>query len=269
MSNQMASYSKSRVAKLITIVFVMLSTKLVFSQSPITAYVISPTVNVRTGPSVTFDTVCTLRKGSKVEIVGKIETDEKQRLWYPVEIADANGYYLYGGWIVGQYLKINSTEGWNPTSSYTGSTPECSNIDPQYEYSMKNKLQIDVNGGTDCIVKLYNSYDVCIRIAYIRSGESYAMEFIPEGVCHLKIAYGNDYRKKIYSGNCYVKFMNNAQYQTGEEELDFRRSYSKKYEYGKEYNVTSFPSFRLSLSVAQSTGNHFDTDAISESEFNR
>ena len=269
MSNQMASYSKSRVEKLITIVFVMLSANVVFSQSPITAYVISSTVNVRTGPSVTFDTVCTLRKGSKVEIVGKIETDEKQRLWYPVEIVDANGYYLYGGWIVGQYLKINSAEGWNPTSSYTGSTPECSNIDPQYEYSMKNKLQIDVNGQTDCIVKLYNSYDVCIRIAYIRTGESYSMENIPEGNCHLKIAYGNDYRKKIYSGNCYVKFMNNAQYQTGEQELDFRRIYSKKYEYGKEYNVTSFPSFRLSLSVAQSAGNHFDTDAISETDFNR
>ena len=52
MSNQMASYSKSRVAKLITIVFVMLSANVVFSQSPITAYVISSTVNVRTGPSV-------------------------------------------------------------------------------------------------------------------------------------------------------------------------------------------------------------------------
>jgi hypothetical protein len=63
--------------------------------------------------------------------------------------------------------------------------------------------------------------------------------------------------------------MKNAQYKIGEQELDFRKKYSTKYEYGNEYRVTSFPSYSLSLSVINSYGNNLDTDVISEDEFNK
>jgi hypothetical protein len=239
-----------------------------FSQAPTTAYVNSPTVNVRYGPSVSNEAICSLKKGTKVEITGQAEKDEKNRFWYPVDFEDENGNFRSDGWIIGQFLEIQSAEGWDKTTNYTGSMPDCSNINPNYDYSMQNKLVINVQGNTDCIVKLYNRSDVCIRIAYIRSGDTYNMQNIPEGIYYLKIAYGNDYRKKVYYGNCYVKFMKNAQYKIGEQELDFRKKYSTKYEYGNEYRVTSFPSYSLSLSVINSYGNHLDTDVISEDEFN-
>ena len=239
------------------------------SQTPITAYVIPSTLNVRYGPGVEFDTICTLTSAAKVEIIQKAERDINGSLWYWVEFADRTGNYMVQGYVIGKYLDIKYFEGWSPTSNRTGSVPDCLNIIPKYDYSIESKLQIKMRGGSDCVVKLYNQNDVCVRIAYLRNGEDFEMKYIPEGNYHLKIAYGNDLRKKNYAGNCYVKFMNNAQYKSGDELLNYYVVHSKKYEYGKAYDVTSIPSYTLSLSVTTVTGNQFETDNISEADFNK
>jgi hypothetical protein len=259
----------SRGFKFLFLTLVFSMSHKVFSQAPITAYVKSSIINVRFGPGVEFDTLCTLPLGTKIEIFGASEMDSKGSRWYPIEFKNRNGDYMLQGFVIGKYIEIKYFEGWSPTASYTGGVPDCLNILPKFDYSINSKLQINMTGNTDCVVKLYNQMNVCVRIAYLKSGEEFAMQYIPEGLYHVKIAYGNDLRKKNYGGNCYVKFMQNAQYKSGDEILNYNVVHSKKYEYGKTYDVTSIPSYILSLSVQTVTGNEFSTDQISEVEFNK
>jgi hypothetical protein len=114
--------------------------------------------------------------------------------------------------------------------------------------------------------------DECIRIVYVRSKDTYEIRNIPEGRYYLKIAYGKDYRQKVVDNQCYVKFMQNAQYEKGVEVLDFNKIKQPDKKIGNEiYENWNVPSFELSLDVivTKGTKSTFKSNDISEAEFNK
>jgi len=133
-------------------------------------------------------------------------------------------------------------------------------------------LLIHVGNNTDVVVKLMNYSENCIRIAYIKSGDSYSMQNIPEGYYYLKIAYGKDFRKYTQDGQCIVKFMVNPTYERGTEKLDYYKVKGPNTVEGDyEYENWRLPSFELSLNIKYTKGNFntFHSNKITETEFNR
>lgn len=219
-------------------------------------------LNMRSGPGAEFKVVKMLLKNEKVILIEK-----KDNGWWHVISNSIDGY------VNSSYLKIDDEKDWEKTNSYTGGTPECSNVTPKYDYEMDNFLKINVGSNTDVIVKLMDkSTDDCIRIVYVRSGESFSIKNIPEGKYYLKIAYGKDYRKKINNSQCYVKFMKNAEYEIGKETLDFALIKKSNTRRGRdEYENWEVPSYELSLDVIVSKNrkNTFNSQKISEESFNQ
>jgi hypothetical protein len=167
--------------------------------------------------------------------------------------------------------KIQNYSDWDSTDYQTGSSPGCYNFIPRYNKSINNKLEIIVGYNTDAAVKLINTKtNNCIRYVYIRSGDTYNIRNIPEGKYYLKIAYGNDWRQKIFSGKCVGKFVLNSLYKKGDEILDFNKVYyGVKKENDRSYNTFQIPSFSLKLDmIATDSSDEFKTNLISESDFN-
>jgi hypothetical protein len=160
----------------------------------------------------------------------------------------------------------SSDKSWNKKNYQSGQTPECENVDPRYDYKLDNYLKVNVGSHTDVVIKLMKKQyggDLCIRVVYIRSNETYYLKNIPEGNYYLKIAYGSDWRQKIVDQQCYGKFMKNAQYEIGKERLDYNVIHKND-----GYQV---PSFELSLDVIVKRGTKptFNSNDISEAEFNK
>jgi len=143
----------------------------------------------------------------------------------------------------------------------TGDKPECISCNAKYNYNLDNYLRIDATGSTDVVVKIINSNtEVCIRCVFISGGSRYEISNIPEGIYYLKIAYGYEWSKKVSGSYCFAKFIRDAHYQIGNDQLDY---YLKYYDNG--FNV---PSFELELKVlSNNRNNEFDADNISEEEF--
>lgn len=170
------------------------------------------------------------------------------------------------GYVFAQLLKKDPNSGWNKKHYESGETPECENVDPQYDYKLDNYLKVNVGSHTDVVIKLMKKQyggDICIRIIFIRSNETYYLKNIPEGNYYLKIAYGSDWRHKIVDQQCYGKFMKNAQYEIGDERLDYNVIH--------KYYRDQVPSFELSLGViiTRGTKSTFKSNDISEAEFNK
>ena len=163
-------------------------------------------------------------------------------------------------------IKKDPYKDWEKKDYESGATPDCDNIIPQFDYDIDNYLKISVGSNTDVVVKLmkmsYND-DMCVRMVYIRSNETFYLKNVPEGKYYLKIAYGKDWRQSIINNQCIGKFVKDAQYEKGEEVLDFNIQ--------KTYNGTSVPYFELSLNiiVTQAKKNSYNSDNISEKEFNK
>jgi hypothetical protein len=162
--------------------------------------------------------------------------------------------------------------GWEKFNYSTGNTPNCFNFSPRYDYSLDNQLQVIVSANTDVVLKLINyNTGKCIRYVYIRSGTTFSIRNIPEGKYYTKIAYGRDWRQKVINGQCVGKFVHNALYKKGEDILDFNRVFEGVIIEGEyEYTNYSIPSFSLSLDVTATDfdTNKYNTNAISEDEFN-
>jgi hypothetical protein len=111
-------------------------------------------------------------------------------------------------------------------------------------------------------MKITLSGDECIRMVYVRGGESHKIKNVPEGKYYLKIAYGRDFRKKKNGDQCEVKFVKNAQYEKGTDRLDFNKIITEDY--------IQYPSYQLKLDVIATKFqlNNFDAYSISEKEFN-
>ncbi len=224
----------------------------------------SKTLNVRSGPGKEYEVITTLSMGDAVTLIEKYENG-----WWSVDFDGTKGF------IFSSLLKIDPYSGWEKKNYQSGVTPECENVTPKYDYKLDNYLRINVGSGTDVVVKLMKSGiygDECIRIVYVRSGDTYDIKNITEGRYYLKIAYGKDYRKKIIDNLCYVKFMKNAQYEKGSEILDFNKIQKPNQRIGdKIYENWSVPSFELSLDiiVTKGTKSTFKSNDISEAVFNQ
>ena len=106
------------------------------------------------------------------------------------------------------------------------------------------------------------STDKCVRYVFINSGSTYTIRNIPEGSYYLKIAYGKNWLSKVESGRCVGKFIRDPMYEKGEDIMDFNIQYTA--------DGYSIPSFKLQLDVvSNSISNSFNSQNISESEFNK
>lgn len=224
----------------------------------------SKILNMRSGPGKEYEVIKTLAMGNAVTLIEKHENG-----WWAVDFDGTKGY------VFSSLLKIDPYSGWEKKNYQSGVTPECENITPKYDYELDNYLRINVGSGTDAVLKLMkkDSYsDECIRIVYVRSGDTYDIKNIPQGKYYLKIAYGKDYRKKIVDNVCYVKFMKNAQYEKGIQILDFNLIKKPNHRVGNNvYENWDVPSFEFFLDVIQTYGANkkFKANDISEKEFNQ
>ena len=129
---------------------------------------------------------------------------------------------------------------------------------------------MNVGYNTDAVLKVINiKTSKCIRYVYIQSGDTYNIKNIPEGRYYLKIAYGKDWRQKIVNGKCVGKFVSNALYKKGEKILDFNKVYTGiKSDGENSYRTYQLPSYSLKLDATDFDENNFQTNSISEDEFN-
>ena len=222
-------------------------------------------LNLRSGPGKEYKVIKALVMGDIVTLIRKYENG-----WWAVDFKGTSGY------VYSSFLKIDPNSGWEKKNYQSGVTPECENVTPKYDFEIDNYLRIKVGSGTDVVVKLmkkgFYSPDECIRVVYVRSGDSYDIKNIPQGRYYLKIAYGKDYRKKIVDGTCFVKFMQDAQYEKGVEILDFNLIKKPDERIGnKVYESWDVPSYSLFLDVIDTYGDSktFKASDITEAEFNK
>jgi len=152
-------------------------------------------------------------------------------------------------------------EGWKETEINNGLLPSCYNFTPK-KGIVDNFLEVHVGGGTDVAIKVMSlANERCIRYVFINRGSTYRIKNIPEGRYYLKIAYGKDWLSKAVDGKCVGRFLQFPIYEKGDDVMDFNLQ-----QLADGYNV---PSFELKLDViASTTMNTFDTQKISETEFN-
>lgn len=240
-----------------------------FSFSQETSYVVNgATANLRSGPSTKSKIIGVLKKG---DIVG-VTTLEDTPDWVFVT------YYGYEGYVSTKLLmpleENDKYKNWSSVGARTGDDYNCENIRPEFDESAKNRLLIRTGYNADVVVKLMNMDDVCVRISYIRSGDSYTMKNIPLGDYYLKTAYGKDYRQSIENDQCKVRFLRNPIYQKGDQILSFRKEYTgKSYEGTSVYDNYQFTSYELELDVdlkrsLLSSKDKFNTKKITEKDFN-
>jgi hypothetical protein len=209
-------------------------------------------LNMRSAPSTQGSIITKLTTGDEVVLLSV------EGSWWQVEFEGTEGY------VASQYLKRDALAGWERTAYSTGATPDCENVTPKFDYGMDNYLRVVVGNNTDVVVKLMRKgyTDECIRIVYVRAGDTYEIRNIPEGRYYLKIAYGKDYRQKIEGSQCQVRFVRSPLYEKGDEILDFTRKYVQ--------GGYQEPSYELSLNVINTYGgSDFNSNTISEAEFNR
>ncbi len=246
-------------------IVILLTAISVFAQEDNTYIVSSATLNIRVGPGKTYEIRATLSKNDEVSLIDKV-SDE----WWYIDYNGIKGYassqFLKAPILNKNTIKKDPYKDWEKKDYESGATPDCDNIIPQFDYEIDNYLKISVGSNTDVVVKLmkmsYND-DMCVRMVYIRSNETFYLKNVPEGKYYLKIAYGKDWRQGIINNQCIGKFVKDAQYEKGEEVLDFNIR--------KTYNGTSVPYFELSLNiiVTQAKKNSYNSDNISEKEFNK
>jgi len=202
--------------QLFFLTLILLTSQIAICQVDQVYTVTAETLNVRQGPGVEHPKVYTLRKGKEVIVV----SDESSP-WYMIDLGFTQGY------VSSKYLTKDPD--WVKKSHGNGDVPDCENILPRYDRSMDNFLRITVGSNTDVVVKLMKtgySRDECIRLAYVRTNESFDIKNIPEGVYYLKLAYGKDWRQKVVAGKCTGKFLKNAAYEKGDERLDYNKQYT-------------------------------------------
>lgn len=154
------------------------------------------------------------------------------------------------------------SEGWQDTKVLNGQLPSFYNYIPK-KSDIDNYLEVFVGGGTDVAIKIMNLHtEKCIRYVFINSGSNYKIRNIPEGKYYLKIAYGKDWFSKVENERCIGRFLRNPLYEKGDDIMDYNLQ--------QTYDGYNIPSFQLKLDVISSTTmNTFNTNNISEDEFNK
>lgn len=252
---------KNQFLKIIFCLIIILLSNFAKSQE---SYVVQgKRVNLREDKNENSKIIGTIPGG---EIVSVLNMDNSN--WWFVSYFGNEGYI--SSKLLVKLDKSDKYRNWEKKSANTGDNPECDNFNPTYDFSIDNELIIHVGNNSDVIVKLMNYTGNCIRIAYIKGGDSYKIKNIPEGYYYLKIAYGKDFRKYNQKGKCIVKFMVDATYEKSSDKLDFykiRKANTIEGDY--EYKNWVVPSYELSLNLKFTKGSleNFHSNKISESEF--
>ncbi len=270
----------TRIMKtILTSILVFLSLTQLIAQEEL-YFVSVPTTFMRSGPKSNFNVIAELNKGDQVQLM-----DDSYGDWWAVQVGVTNGFMkssdliaITGSVVVKEKVveKIvevsaggsdsNQYEDWDETEYETGETPQCLNIVPEFDYKMDNHLKIKNEGSeTEAVVKLIkidnpDGDEVTYRIAFIKAGDNHDMKNVPAGKYYLKIAYGQEWKETSLGGRCTGKFTKNAQYEKGEDIVDFTPIRTSA--------GTELPSYELSLDVNHNGSNGLDTDDISEDEFN-
>ncbi|MDB4742784.1 SH3 domain-containing protein [Cyclobacteriaceae bacterium] len=237
--------------RIILLIMILMLSKVAKSQVDEVYIVTADNLNVRSGPGTTYGIVTQLKKGQEVVV-----TEIYNSSWFKVDIG-FNAAYVFS-------KLITNDPTWKKLYLSNGSDPYCKNITPREDTEMDNYLKIKVGSNTDVVIKLMrisNYSELCVRIAYVRSNDSFEIKNIPEGKYYLKMAYGRDWRQKNVAGRCYGKFMRSPLYKKGDQVLDFNLQ--------QNADGYSIPSFELSLDiVASDFQDDFQTNGITEEEFN-
>ena len=259
----------------LTYILFFLSHLTAFSQSEYIYIVNAPTLNVRECEGTNCKVIYKFVKGDTVLLgINRPNPGEwlAVRFTYWEKSTNSDELTLPKlragfGYVYAKYLtksKADPYKDWVKKSYVSGTTPDCENVSPEYDYDLENHLKIKVGYNTDVVVKMMkkSSYgDRCIRVVYVNGGDTFYMKNIPEGIYYLKIAYGKDYRQSVVDKKCYIKFIKNAQYEKGSETMDFKVV--------KTSQGISIPYFELFLDVVTTIdANKFKTGNISEADFN-
>ena len=242
---------------LLFLFFVVFIVKTSHSQNNEEYVVNGAQLNVRNQPNKEGSILHTLHKGDLVNLIEKT-TDS----WWFVRFSQGEGY-VFSDYLMKTANKkpVETYADWDKKSYLTGETPECENVIPEYDNKIDNYLKVKVDYSTDVVIKLMKIPDsICIRMVYIRGGETFYINHIPEGKYYLKMAYGEDWRQKIKDEKCVGKFVKKPLYEKGEDILD--------YYLVKKSNGTDIPLYELSLGVIWAE-NEFESHGITESEFNK
>ncbi len=245
-------------------------------------FVSAETTDLRSGPGTNYNIVTQLSKGMQVDLIS-----EDFGEWWTVQYRTMNGFVKAADLLAvmaavpqqpvaapqapasSPVASTDSFDDWEDTQLKTGDEIECLNISPQYDYKLDNYLKIDVSEKTEAVVKLIKvgnnpSEEICYRIAYIQSGDTYLMKNIPAGKYYLKIAYGEEWKQQTTAdGKCIGRFVKKALYKMGDKILNYNPV--------RLAQGMDVPSFELSLDVStdgSGSGSSFDTDDISEEFFN-
>lgn len=232
------------------------------------SYVVTiPTLNVREQKSTSSKVLFTLKKG---DVVGITDTTNEQ--WWKIQYYDKSGY-VSSKYIVeaGNSEEFNLYERLNAN---TGDNYDCENIIPEYDKQYDNELRIKMGYISDGVVKLMNKQQVCIRIAYVKAGDTFSMKNIPLGNYTLRIAYGRDLRRYVSDGNCIVRFLQDPSYKEGNQILAFEKVLDERrsnYITGNMYyNLASYELQLNALDASKGVkGQKLTTDKISEKRFNQ
>ena len=264
---------------ILTLVSLFLSTFSMLAQDHELYFVSAETTDLRSGPATNYNVITQLSKGMQVDLIS-----EDFGEYWTVQYRTINGFVKSSDLLAvmaavptpaqspapvasSQVPEADNFDDWEATSYDTGETPECLNITPKYDYKLDNYLEVKVSDKTEAVVKLIKVGDspdeeVCYRVAYVNRGDTHLMKNIPAGKYYLKIAYGIDWKQLTVNGNCQGRFVNNALYKEGGSILNFTPV--------RLAQGMDTPSFELSLDVSteNGSGTTFQTDDISEADFN-
>ncbi len=144
----------------------------------------------------------------------------------------------------------------------------CSNIVPEYDSAIENKLVIINKGNTDVVVKLMNlETEKAIRIVYIKEGDEIAIKNIPQGRYYLKEAYGKVWKQKNINGKCIGEFTERAVYKKGKNIADFniKKTVTATHE---NFQIPSY-SLEIGVTFSKSKSGNYINNTISSAEFNK
>jgi uncharacterized protein YgiM (DUF1202 family) len=246
-------------------VFILLIIAAIDAQSQESFIVKGKSINVREEPSLNAKILGTISGG---EVVSVVNTENPN--WWLITYYGNEGYVSAA--LLERPEESEKYRNWKKQDINTGDNPECENINPQYELDLDNNLTVHVGYNYDVVVKVMTYSNECIRIAYIRSGDTFAITHIPEGNYYLKLAYGKDYRKSIEDGQCKVRFLRDATYKKSDQNLDFHKVRKENTFKGNDiYSNWEVPSYELSLNIEYTRGgfSSFQSNRISEREFNK
>lgn len=227
-------------------------------------------LNIRSGPGTDYPVIGKYKKDQRLEVLKRSIAP-----WWIIRTEEGEIAYVNSN-----YVRSEKMEGWERVLHQTGDVPECSNVSPEYDFELDNFLRLKTGPGRDVIVKLMrmdslsdyvtpNTPATCIRIAYVREGESHEFTNIPEGRYFIKTAYGLDFRKLVREDKCIVKFMELAYYELDNTIMDFHveNRQTHRSEEG-DFDTWDAPSYEIKFHTGAGERDHTSPYLLDEEGFN-